>query len=153
MSSKPALLLVGGIIVVVLGYWMWVQGSQDQSVASAVEYGDTTDFFLGQSPSHAAESSDLRQRGELLSIAGPIAMLAGGGTAVIGFVLAVRSPGAKGSSTQQAGPGPLPDQPPAVSSARQACPYCGESIPVLAHICRFCHRDLNPTAGGTSGST
>lgn len=30
------------------------------------------------------------------------------------------------------------------ASARQPCPKCGESIPVVATVCRFCHHPLPP---------
>jgi hypothetical protein len=143
-------LIVAGLGIVVFGFWMLILGSTAASIAASDDYSNGQ-AQMEQSVGMTLDSSQMasiadaaaqHQRSQMLTVVGTGALIVGGGSLIFGIVLA-RRPGEKIAATEPAILQSPPTGTPPPAADRKPCPQCGESISVLAHVCRFCQHDLD----------
>jgi Protein of unknown function (DUF2510) len=145
-------LIFAGLVVAVAGFWVFAGGDAANSEAVALDSANSTVELAHQlgaplSSSDAASIADaaaLHQHAQVLTVVGIGVLVVGGGSLIFGFVLGVRRPRAKTTASKQALAQPPPTAAPPGPAGRQPCPQCGESISVLARVCRFCQHELDP---------
>ena len=141
-------LIVAGLGIVVFGVWMLILGDNANSTALAEDYGNglaqieqSVGMTLDSSQTASiADAAAQHQRSQILTVVGSGALIVGGGSLIFGIVLAVRRPDKKIAATKPAIFQSPPTGTPPPAADRKPCPHCGESISVLAHVCRFCQQ-------------
>ena len=140
-------LIVAGLGIVVLGVWMLGLGSEASTIAASEDSANvqaTLEQSVGMTldssqTASIADAAAQHQRKQVFNVVGTGALIVGGGTVIFGIVLASEKIAATEPAIFQSPPTGTP--PPA--PGRKPCPHCGESISVLAHVCRFCQHDLD----------
>lgn len=160
--AAVVLFVVGGIVMI-NGSIMVTRGEADQAVSSYSTFGDVLGFNSGSS-AQAAEGARRVSTGHTLQVVAWVMWLAAAALVVTGVRRSRRGSSAALAGNQQGHASPATYTAPAAHPApvvpvaaatdpadgaveRKPCPSCGESISVLAKVCRFCGIDVVTPAG------